>query len=187
MNAKDGPMTSSTLKDLLGRRLWVTGLVLAIAVGVVSAVWQTSSPDPAAATVEQAASTLGTELGSDAPTTSPIDAKADRGKFHADMKAARQLKGKARVDAIKKAVVDAKARKHGAKVEKRAERRADRRAAVFALLPDELQADLKKLRAMDPGEERRALRADIREKALAGGYGDKVQQAAEKLKGRWKD
>jgi hypothetical protein len=177
-------MTSSTLKDPLGRRLRVSGLVLAVAAGLGSALWLTSSPDPASATVEQTASSLGTELSPESSTTPRTDAKTDRAKFHADMKAARQLKGQARVDAIKKAVADAKARRHGAKVEKRAERRADRRAAVFALLPDELQADLKKLRAMDPGEERRALRADIREKALAGGYGDKVQEAAEKLKGR---
>jgi hypothetical protein len=58
---------------------------------------------------------------------------------------------------------------------------------VFALLPDELQADLKKLRTMEPGDERKAYRKEIQQKALDGGYGDKVKEAAEKLKDHWKD
>ena len=181
-------MTTSSLKTVVGRRLWITGLVFAIAAALVSALWLTSSSGPATATIEQTATTLGTEL-SRAPS-SPEDkaeAKADRAEFRAAMKAARQLKGQARVDAVKKVTADAKAGRYGDKIEKRFDRRADRRAAVFALLPDELQADLRKLRAMEPGDERKAYRDDIRQKALDGGYGDKVREAAEKLKGHWKD
>jgi hypothetical protein len=177
-------MTTSTLKTVIGRRLWISGLVFAIAAALVSALWLSSSPEPASATVEQTATTLDTELSGDSPTT---DAASGRAEFHAAMKAARQLKGQDRVDAIKKVVADAQAGKYGDKIEKKADRRADRRAAVFALLPDDLQADLTKLWAMEPGDERKAFRDDIRQKALDGGYGDKVQEAAEKLQDHWKD
>jgi hypothetical protein len=181
-------MTTSTLKTVVGRKLWITGLVFAIAAALVSALWLTSSSGPATATIEQTSSSLDTELSQDpASPDAKADAKADRAAFHAAMKAARQLKGQARVDAIKKVAADAKAGKYGDKIEKRFDRRADRRAAVFALLPDELQADLTKLRAMAPGDERKAYRDEIRQKALDGGYGDKVKEAAEKLQDHWKD
>ncbi len=180
-------MTASTLKTIVGRRLWITGLVLAIAAALVSAIWLTSSSQPASASIAQTASTLDTELSQDpAASDAKADAKADRATFHAAMKAARKLKGQERVDALKKVAADAEAGKYGDRIEKRADRRADRRAAVFALLPDELQADLTKLRAMAPGDERKAYRKEIRDKALDGGYGDKVKEAAEKLQDRWK-
>ncbi|VXA94793.1 hypothetical protein [Aeromicrobium sp. 9AM] len=180
-------MTASTLKTIVGRRLWITGLVLAIAAALVSALLLTSSSQPASASITQTASTLDSEL-SQAPAASDdkADAKADRAAFHAAMKAARALKGQERVDAVKKVVADAKAGTYGDRIAKRANRRADRNAAVFALLPDELQADLTKLRAMEPGDERKAFRQEVREKALDGDYGDKVKEAAEKLKDRWK-
>ena len=181
-------MNASTLKAAVGRRLWITGLVLAIAAALVSALWLTSSSTPANATIGQTAMTLDAELGQDQSSPEPrAEAKADRKAFHADMKAARQLKGKARADAVKKVVADAKAGKYGDKIEKRFDRRAAHRAAIFALLPDELQADLTKLRAMEPGDDRKAYRDDIRQKALDGGYGDKVQEAAKKLQDFWKD
>lgn len=180
-------MTTSTLKTVMGRRLWIAGLVFAIAAALVAALWLSSSPEPAGATVEQTASTLDNELSSDSSDPSSPEAKANRAEFHADMKAARKLEGQARADAIKKVLADARDGKYGDKIEKRTERRADMRAAVFALLPDELQDDLTKLRAMEPGDERKAFREDIRQKALDGGYGDKVQEAAEILQDHWKD
>jgi predicted outer membrane lipoprotein len=181
-------MNTSTVKAAIGRRLWITGLVLAIAAALVSALWLTSSSSPATATMSQTAATLDAELSQDpSGQEDPADAKADRQALHADMKAARQLTGQARVDALKKVAADARAGKYGDKIEKRFERRAAHRAAVFALLPDELQADLKKLRAMEPGDERKAYRDEIRQKALDGGYGDKVQEAAEKLHDFWRN
>jgi hypothetical protein len=183
MNVKEWTMTVSRLKTAVGRRLWITGLVFAATAALVSALVLTSSSDPATATIAQTATTLDTELSQEPPTP---EAKADRKAFHAAMKAARHLKGKARADAVKRVAADARAGKYGATIEKRFDRRADRKAAVFALLPDELQADLTKLRAMEAGDERKAFRQEIREKALDGGYGDKVKEAAEKLKDHWK-
>jgi hypothetical protein len=181
-------MNAPTVKAAVGRRLWVTGLVFAVAAALVSALWLTSSSKPATADVSQTAATLDAELGQDQSTPeSRADAKADRKAFHADMKAARHLEGQARADAVKKVVADAKAGKYGDRIEKRFDRRAAHREAIFALLPDDLQADLKKLRAMEPGDERKAFRDDIRQKALDGGYGDKVQEAAKKLQDFWRD
>ena len=174
-------MNAPTMKATVGRSLWITGLVLAIAAALVSALWLTSSSAPASATVSQTATTLDAELSQD--PSSP-DTKADRKAFRADLKAARQLSGKARADAVKKV---AAAGTYGDRIEKRFDRRAAHRAAVFALLPDDLQADLTKLRAMAPGDDRKAFRDDIRKKALDGGYGDKVQEAAKKLQDFWRE
>lgn len=181
-------MNASSVKAAAGRRPWITGLAIAIAVAVISALWISSSSDPADATANQTASALSAELSRD--PSSPEErtaAKADREAFRADMKAARHLRGQARADAVKEVAANAKAGKYGDKIEKRFERRDAHRAAVFALLPDELQADLTKLRAMEPGDERKAYRDDIRQKALDGGYGDKVQEAAQKLQEFWND
>lgn len=172
-------MPHLTMKTAVGRRLAAAGLAFAIAAGLVSALWLTSSADPAGASATQTAATLDSALATD------ID--GDRAELRKDLNAARELKGQARKDAIKEIRADARAGKYGDKIEKRFDRRADRRAAVFALLPDELQADLTKLRAMEPGDDRKAFRDDIRQKALDGGYGDKVKEAAEKLQEHWKD
>lgn len=170
-------MPHLSIKTAIGRRLAATGLAFAIASGLVSALWLTSSTEPAEASVTQTASSLDSALATD----------GDRAELRKDLKAARELEGQARRDAVKQIHADARAGKYGDKVAKRFDHRADRRAAVFALLPDDLQADLKKLRAMEPGDERRAYRDEIRQKALDGEYGDKVQEAAEKLKDHWKD
>ena len=58
-----------------------------------------------------------------------------------------------------------------------ADRLGDHRAVFFALLPDELQADLKKAREIDDADDRKKALQDIRKKALAGDYGDKVKEA----------
>ena len=179
------PTTSRTIG---GRRLWIAGLVLAIAAALVSALWLSSSSGPATATTGQTASALETELGHEPSTPDEkAEAKADRTAFHAAMKAARHLKGQARADALKKVAADARAGKYGDKFERRFDRRAAHRAAVLALLPDELRSDLQKLRAMKPGDERKAFRDEIREKALAGEYGAKVKEAVEKLPDHWED
>ncbi|MFM9877248.1 MAG: hypothetical protein ACKVOG_05275 [Rhodoglobus sp.] len=55
--------------------------------------------------------------------------------------------------------------------------------AVWRQLPDELQADLKQLRELEPSARRDAA-IEIRQKALDGGYGPEVQAKAETIKGR---
>ena len=52
--------------------------------------------------------------------------------------------------------------------------------SAFGKLPADLQADLTRLGAMEPGDERKAAAKQIRTDALAGEYGKKVQKRAEK-------
>ena len=54
---------------------------------------------------------------------------------------------------------------------------------IWRQLPDELQADLKHLRELEPSARRDAA-IEIRQKALAGDYGDEVQKRAELIKDR---
>lgn len=173
-------MTPSTDRNARGRRLRMSGIAAATAAALVSGIWLTSST-PATASVDQTASTLDTAL-----TTGSDASSGDRAQLRDDLKATRELDGQARADAMQKIRADAKAGNYGPRVEKRADRRSDRHAAVLALLPDELQADLTTMRTAD-GDDRKAQRDNIREKALAGGYGENVQDAAEVLKDRWTD
>jgi hypothetical protein len=119
-----------------------------------------------------------------ADPTSVDTATSDHGggwqQLRADLKAARALEGDARRQAL--ADIRAKARDgaYGAGIERRADRRQIRHQLVFDLLPDNLQADLTALRNA-PADQRKGLRADIMDKALAGGYGPDVQKAATQL------
>lgn len=109
------------------------------------------------------------------------DATGDRAALRKDLQAARALKGQARADAIKAVRAKALAGGYGTKVEHRAQRR-DIRADLFrSLLPEQLQTDLAALKAA-PADQRKAMRQEIRTKALAGDYGAEVKAAAEKLK-----
>ena len=173
-------MTTRSLTDTIGRRLWATGVVLALAAALVAALLLTAGPAPAGASVGQTATTLDTALAADDTTSD------DRADLRADLQAARKLEGDARQAALRTVRSAAAAGDYGDKAQKRLDRRADRRQAVLALLPDALQADLKAVKAADP-DERAALRQEIRAKALDGGYGDKVKAAAEKLKENWED
>lgn len=69
---------------------------------------------------------------------------------------------------------------YGPGVQDRAERVQQRRIHVIANMPPELRADLVELRTADP-DDRRDLARDIADTALAGGYGDKSQQIAERI------
>ncbi|MCW2749096.1 MAG: hypothetical protein JWR83_206 [Aeromicrobium sp.] len=174
-------MNIPTVKTPMGRRLAISGLAFAVVAGIGGAIWLTSSTAPASASVSQTASSLDSALNTDDAKPSPAT-PAERAKLKADLKAARALTGQARVDALKKIRTDAKAGAYGGRIENRLGKKADRRAAFIALLPDSLQADLTKLKAMPAGEDRTAFRKQIRADALAGKYGDKVQKAAELLK-----
>lgn len=59
----------------------------------------------------------------------------------------------------------------------------ERVMSLWRQLPDELQADLKHLRELEPSERRDAA-IEIRQKALAGNYGTEVQKRAENMKDR---
>ena len=159
-------MSNSTLKTMLGRRFWISGIVFAVAAALVSALWLGAAPAPA--TVDQTATTLGAELAANSPASG---ADSDGAKLRADLKAARDLTGQARVDAMKKVRADAKAGEYGDKVKKRVDRRSDRHAAFIALLPDDLQADLKELKAMPAGDTRKAKREQILAKVVATAVG----------------
>lgn len=78
--------------------------------------------------------------------------------------------------------------KYGPGVQKRAERVHGRAFLVWGDLPAALRSDLKDLKAAAPAD-RPALAKKIGEKAISGGYGDKVEAAAKKLQSSdfWKD
>lgn len=69
---------------------------------------------------------------------------------------------------------------YGPEVQDRAERVQERRIHVIANMPPELRSDLVELRTADP-DDRRDLASDIADTALAGGYGQKTQQIAERI------
>jgi hypothetical protein len=109
------------------------------------------------------------------------DRRGDWQRLRADLKAARALEGDARRQAL--ADIRSKARDgaYGAGIERRADRRQIHHELVFSLLPDNLQTDLQALKNA-PADQRKDLRAELMDKALAGDYGPEVQKAAEQLK-----
>jgi hypothetical protein len=113
--------------------------------------------------------------------TDPADPSGDRQQLRADLKAARALAGDARRDALADIRDRARDGAYGSGIERRADRRQVRHELVFSLLPDELQTDLTALKDA-PADERKQLREDILDRALAGDYGPDVQKAAEQLK-----
>ena len=151
-------------RQLIGHRMRVGALLVAVvaALGIGTAV-AASAEDPSDSAADSA---FFGEHGDD----------AGRGELREDMKKLHDLEGDERRDAMRRLHEDARDGKYGEAVEQRFERRADHREAFFALLPDEMQADLKEAREADP-EDRKALHEDIRKKALAGDYGEKVKEA----------
>jgi hypothetical protein len=123
-------------------------------------------------------------MADDQPTAETADAAPaepasdeERSEFREDLEEARGLEGEERREALMGIREDARDGKYGERIERHADRRGDHRAAFFALLPDELQDDLKQAREIDDDDDRKAALQDIRDKALAGDYGDKVQEA----------
>lgn len=149
----------------VGHRTRVAGLALAVATAVGVGVWMA----PAGADTS-------TAVVHDGPGDDPGNAELRK-----ELKNAHNLEGDERRDAMKGIREDARDGKYGDRVEQRSERRGDRHAAFEALLPDEMQADIKKAKEAEDADEAKALREDIHEKALAGGYGEKVKAAFEIL------
>jgi hypothetical protein len=77
---------------------------------------------------------------------------------------------------------DAMEGEYGPGVQGRVERVHERRIRVWSTLPVELKDDLLDLRGLEP-DERRAAAEAIAQDALAGGYGEKVQQVTERIQG----
>ena len=102
----------------------------------------------------------------------------------ADLLAVRDLPvGAERRAALKEIAEKARDGKYGETVERFADRRLDHRKELWDRLPADLRADLRELRET-PVEERRAAFEELRESALAGDYGPKVQQFAERRQER---
>lgn len=156
---------STPTPPVVGHRARVAGLALAVATAVGVGVWMAPA-------------------GADTATAVTADSSDDdpgRQELHEDLKDARGLDGDARREAMQGIREDARDGKYGDRVDQRFERRGGRHAAFEALLPDEMQADIKKAKETEDADERKSLREDIHQKALDGGYGEKVKAAFEIL------
>lgn len=100
-----------------------------------------------------------------------------------DLKALKDLEPGERGDAARDIRDGALDGEYGPGVQNRAERVRDRRVAVIANMPDELKTDLIELRDAAPTD-RKELAHEIADTALAGGYGDKTQDVAERIQDR---
>jgi hypothetical protein len=159
------------IRRLFGRRGRILALLVAVVAAVgIGSIW--TGPASSADETQQTAEAMDVAF---AAADSGDDGK--RAELRSDLKEARKLDGTERREALKAIREDARDGKYGDRIERRADRRGDHRAAFFALLPDELQADLKKARAIDDADDRKKAVDDIRKKALAGDYGDKVKEA----------
>lgn len=100
-----------------------------------------------------------------------------------DLTAVRELPEGERLDALRTIRDDALDGDYGARVQQLAEGRDERVRAVRRLLPDDLKGDLREARDLS-GEEQAAALRGIRDGALGGEYGDRVQQVATSVQQR---
>jgi hypothetical protein len=100
--------------------------------------------------------------------------------LQADLLAVRELPVGQRVEELKEIRRDALDGDYGDRVQRFAERRLERIRAIRRALPDEMRADLREARALT-GEARLEAYRDIRAGALAGTYGERVQEVAVKV------
>jgi hypothetical protein len=100
-----------------------------------------------------------------------------------DLLAVQDLPDAEKPAAIREIRTDALAGEYGEKVATAAERIKERRARLFTRLPEDLQADLKALKAL-PDADKVAYAKEIRADALAGEYGERVQKFSEKMQDR---
>lgn len=159
---------------IIGHKLLTTGITLAVASGLVTVALLTGAGNSASAATAGPSTTASTMSSSSA--TKSVDPEV--AKFRADLKAARALTDKARIDAIKKVRTDAKAGKYGDKVERRVSHHG---ARLWAHAPKELKTDLKAARMTAPAD-RTAKLHEVFAKALAGDYGSGMQKRAERLR-----
>lgn len=100
-----------------------------------------------------------------------------------DLVTAWELPAGERAPALFEIRADARSGEYGARVQRLAERRAERVRAVRQALPRELKVDLREARDLT-GDARVQAYRDIRDAALAGDYGERVQDVAETVRER---
>lgn len=103
--------------------------------------------------------------------------------LRADLTAVRGLPAGEKAEALREIRRDALDGDYGDRVQRIAERRDERIRAVRRALPEELRTDLREARGLD-GEERLDAYREIRAGALAGDYGERVQDVAEAVQQR---
>lgn len=103
--------------------------------------------------------------------------------LRADLTAVRQLPVGERAEALREIRRDALEGDYGDRVQELAERRVERLRAIRRALPDDLRADLREARRLS-GEDRVEAYREIRDGALAGEYGERVQEIAVKVQER---
>lgn len=167
---EESPKRLERLRQLGGSRTSVAALLIAVAAAFGIGFWlaPASADDPAETASADMAYLLDHEPGDD----------PGRAEIRQDFKDARELDPGDRLEAMKDLRERALDGRYGDRVGMRFERRGDHHAAFVALLPDEMQADLKDARESD---DPRAELDAIREKALDGAYGEKAKEAFEIL------
>jgi hypothetical protein len=152
---------------MLGAAQAVAGFVAAAAIGGGSLV--------------AAATGSGSEPARAADRTVPCGAVWERlpEDLRGDLRALEDMSPAERAGAVRQIREDARAGDYGSRVQQFAERRDERRDRIRSHLPDELRDDLEAALEAEDGDRRDALLA-VREAALSGEYGDRVQRAAER-------
>jgi hypothetical protein len=103
--------------------------------------------------------------------------------LQADLEAVRGLPVGEKAEALRAIRRDALDGDYGARVQRFAERRDERIRAVRRALPAEMKADIHEARRLT-GDDRLDAYREIRAGALAGEYGDRVQEVAVKVQER---
>ena len=103
--------------------------------------------------------------------------------LRADLLAVRELPVGEKEDALRAIRRDALDGDYGDRVQQFAERRDERVRAIRRALPEELRVDLRAARRLT-GDDRVDAYREIREGALSGEYGDRVQEVAVRVRQR---
>lgn len=103
--------------------------------------------------------------------------------LRADLLAVRELPVGEKEDALRAIRRDALDGDYGDRVQQFAERRDERVRAIRRALPEELRVDLRAARRLT-GDDRVVAYREIREGALSGEYGDRVQEVAVRVQQR---
>jgi hypothetical protein len=160
-----------------------TALAVATAAVVTAAVW-TASSGPTGSTSAPGGTSAVELADADAVAFAGTDPQPVPGwlpsRLRADLRELRGMAPDKRTEAAARIWRDALAGEYGTRVRIRAHE-AQRR---FRHLPEELRADIRELRGLT-GEERREELLAIRDKALDGGYGDRVQRWAGRRSSFW--
>jgi hypothetical protein len=164
------------------RRARTTALTVTAA-AVAGLAWAAASSaapaGPTSATVNTSTAELADSIGLAATDQRPLPARMPP-ELRADLRKLRTMKPEQRQEAAARIWQDALAGEYGTVVRVRAEE-ARRR---YQALPEELKDDIEELNGLT-GDRRSAERTEIRDKALAGEYGEQVQGWAERRDDFW--